>query len=77
MMMVCVWVCKRATTDLPTLAGPVAGRRRVAGVQAAEPDDTQVDDPALLSVQGRVGLDHSDPGRVHGHIHALRGRVLT
>lgn len=65
----------RVSSELGSFAGAVAGRGRLAGVQAAEPADTQVDDPALLAVQGGLGLDHSDPGRLHGHFHALRGCV--
>lgn len=60
-----------------TLTGPVAGRRRVAGVQAAEPEDTQVDHSALFTVQGCMGLDYFDPGGVHRNIYTLCGCIFA
>lgn len=54
--------------------GAFVGCRRTSRVQAAEAHRAQVDDPALLAVQGGLGLDHPAAGDVHGHLHAIRGR---
>lgn len=56
-------------------AGVVVRRGHPAGIQAAVAEDPWVDDPALLAVQGCLGLDHPHPGHVHGHLHPLRGCI--
>lgn len=55
--------------------GPLSRSRRLARVQAPVAPRAQMDHPALLPFQGRLGLAHPDPGDVHGHLHALRRRV--
>jgi len=60
-----------------TTTGVIAGRGYTARVQAPVSQNPQVDDTALQSVQGGVGLDHPVAGHLHGHIHAVFRGVLA
>lgn len=55
--------------------GTVAGRRRLARVQAPIPTHPQMDDPTLQSFQGRLGLGHPTACHVHRHLHAIRSSL--
>jgi hypothetical protein len=55
--------------------GAIARSRCVARVQAPESAHPQMDYPALLTVQGRLGLDHSTFGDVHCNFYTLCCRV--
>ena len=58
-------------------SGTVSGFGRAAGVQAAGAASSPLDDTPLLAVQGRLGLADTDPGHLHGRLHALRRRLPT
>jgi hypothetical protein len=55
--------------------GIIAGRRYTTRVQAPVSQDPQVDDTALQSVQGGMGLDNPVAGHLHRHIYAVFRRV--
>lgn len=56
-------------------AGVVVGGGRDSRLQTPETEAAQLHDTPLFAVQGGLGLGDIDIGDVHGHIHAVRGRV--
>lgn len=56
---------------LPLCVGSFAWRRCASRVQTAVASHPQMDDPALLTLQSRLGLDRAFVGYLHGNLYAL------